>query len=272
MICALRAENRLVRDRQELYIEHIFDKSIIQVRLGDQVDYNRLQNMLYEGIDLDRAKPGRSEETKLLLGLLKSAPERFLLSKNRESLNKELNVRNVFHLCERTGTPNEELARYRQALDQTNIRVLGDVNGVLTALLINNGFQVNGMEDAAAVDPARRTIVVAERLYLNREDSIPDCSCILPYSVDEMTLGPCAFSKQEQIDLTGYSAVVHSGSDTPTRPSYANLLTVYSLLVNNLLFLINDTHRKLYVDAALSINRIFRFTLPEMKMTASQAF
>ncbi|NGZ75300.1 hypothetical protein [Saccharibacillus alkalitolerans] len=251
-----------------MYIEHIFDKSIAQIRLRPSVDYAALHKMLYEGIGIGKAKAGGSEEARLLLGMAKVSPERFLIADDPSLLNKELNLRNVFLLCERTGTPTEELRHYREALERTAVRVLGDANGMLSALLLGSGFRLAGQGEG---NPA---IAVAERECLKEhEEELKSFSRILPYSTTEMTLGPCLFSPEERESLTRRPA--GGETEVPSRgasPSYANVLTVYSLLINNLMYLINDTHQKLYVDAALPINRIFRFTLPEMKLTAAQVF
>ncbi|EMA6344733.1 hypothetical protein ACO11K_000003 [Bacillus cytotoxicus] len=264
----LKAENKLLNIDNAIYIENIFNKSVTKIKVNESIDDARLQKMMYEGIEINKLKDWDSEEGKVLISIFKSVPEKFLLSKDTKVLSKELNIRNVFLLCEQTGTPIEDLLNYRESLENTCIYILGDKNNLLSTILENNGFHV--VDTIENVN--KRIIGVVEKEFLNFDpDMLDGFDCILPYSVTEMTLGPCIFSlaefPKEQLETN-----IRKSSDSQVIPSYANMLTIYSLLINNLVFLINNTHQKLYVDAALPINRFFHFKLPDMKLVAKTVF
>lgn len=262
MYMVLDSEYRLFNDFNKIYIEHIFNKKIIELSLKEKINLDYFKRTLYFGTNLNFLSNSKKKEDQLIIYLLKKENHIFLLSSEIKDINRELNCRSLYMICDEVGTSREKLLDFKNTMSNTGIDIIGDSSGSLSSYLKDNGFLVN---KSRIVGYNKILIVERSSIVAPVKSLFKDYNCILPYSVVDMSIGPCLFKNDQ--NLNDYNLLIED-SETNRIPSQANLTSMYSLIINTVLYLINNVHQELYIDAGLPINRKFKFSLPDMGLRA----
>ncbi|MEB2300168.1 hypothetical protein LAV72_11110 [Lysinibacillus xylanilyticus] len=262
MYIVLESEYRLINDNNKIYIEHMFNKKIIELSFKEKINLEYFKKLLYFGTTLQLLSNSEKKEDKLIAYLLKNETNIFLLSSHLKDINREINCRSLFMICDEVGTSHEKLVNFKNVMGKTGIEIIGDSSEGLSNYLKDNGFLVRESNVHE-----NNKILVVERSSISTpiESFSNDYDCILPYSVIEMSIGPCLFKNNLSKEDVSF---VFENNESKGIPSQANLISMYSLIINTVLYLINNVHQELYIDAGLPINRKFKFSLPDMGLRA----
>lgn len=262
MYLILKPEYKVIFEDDKAYFFNVFTKKSFQTEATEKIDWILLQELCYRGSSIDFLKNHNIYTLNFMIYLLKTKRHIFTLSESNIDIKKTINCRSVIDLGMKVGCPEGILKRYVELYEETTFVVIGDINDSLKEFLHLNGLRCK--IELGQNEGQRQIVIINKDHHLGNIFSENENIIVLPYSVARMTLGPCDFELKKQ----NFRFQQEDAETISNIASFANIASLYSVLMNCLLYLIGDIHEVLYIDAGLPFQREFKFHLPSLELTA----
>ncbi|MBC1492765.1 hypothetical protein HCI99_13150 [Listeria booriae] len=266
MYLILKPEYKIIIDENRTYFFNVFIKNSFHADNTETINWILLKDLCYRGITVEFLKDNRNNTLDFLKYLLKTKRESFILAESIVDIKRTINCRSIISLGLDIGSSEKILKKYIQAYEETIITVLGDLNGTLQEFLNQNGLNCTSKLNQCK-DGSQIVIINKDYQAINnfeRDENI----VVIPYSIAHMTMGPCDFDLSRQ-NVKLQQEITESEVNIA---SFANITSLYSVMLNCLLYLIGNIHEILYTDAGLPLQREFKFHLPSLKLTATPVY
>ncbi|MFS7404149.1 hypothetical protein [Carnobacterium maltaromaticum] len=266
MYLILKSEYKISIEKNKIYFFNVFTKSSFHTDYIETIDWILLEELCYRGTTIEFLKENRSSTLDFLKYLLKLKRESFILAESIVDVKKAINCRSIIALGIATGSSEEILEKYMKVYEETTLTILGDLNGTLKEFLMQNGLKCNSKLNQHATQ-SKLVIINKDHQEINDFEGYKNIIAI-PYSIANMTMGPCDFDLSRP-NLKLQQEIPESELNLA---SFANITSLYSVMLNCLLYLIGDIHEVLYIDAGLPLQREFKFHIPSLKLTATPVY
>lgn len=261
MYLILKSDYCLEKIEGTYYIKKIDQNLAYELSINHDINKELIMNFLHFGIEFDFKENCYSKEEKVIISLLKLYKEFFLITHSLKEINFEINCRNIFMTLNLSNASAYIFKRYKKKLAETCVSILSSNYESISKILNDNNIRTSDNLDG------KNAILICEDTHLIRlhYEDINKFECIIPFSVNFMSLGHCIFRK---IEFDFYKKEMQHNNIYNTIPSSSNLNVLYNLILSTTLHIVDNVHHNITMDVGLPINKKLQFSLPYNELRA----